>query len=117
MEKAVLILNEGPGSMKSWNALRIAAGLVGIDMEVEIFLIDAAAYIALKDQHPPEGLKELNLARKLTDLMDLGIKINACATCIDAGGVKKEYMVEGVTVTTLTDLSKSVKTCKNVMVF
>lgn len=117
MEKVTIILNEGPGSMRSWNGLRVAAGFVGVDMEVEVFLFDAGVYAAIKGQNPPEGLKELNLADKLTELMELGIKVNACGTCVEAGGLKKEDMVDGVTIRTLTDLCKSVKASNNVLVF
>ena len=117
MEKVTIILNEGPSSMRSWNGLRVAAGFVGVDMEVEVFLFDAGVYIAIKGQKPPEGLKELNLANRLTELAELGIKVNACGTCVEAGGLKNEWLVEGVTVCTLTDLCKSVKTSKNVLVF
>ena len=117
MEKVTIILNDGPASMRSWNGLRVAAGFIGVDMEVEVFLFDAAVYAAIKGQKPPEGLRELNLANKLTELMELGVKVNACGTCVEAGGLKKEELVDGVTVCTLTDLCKSVKAGKDVLVF
>lgn len=117
MEKVTIILNEGPSSMRSWNGLRVAAGFVGVDMEVDVFLFDAGVYTAIKGQKPPEGLRELNLANKLTELMELDIKVNACGTCVEAGGLKKEELVDGVTVCTMMDLCKSVKTSKNVLVF
>ena len=117
MEKVTIIINEGPSSMRSWNGLRVAAGFVGVDMDVEVFLFDAAVYTAIKGQNPPEGLKELNLAKKLTELMELGIKVNACGTCVEAGGLKKEILVDGVTVCTLTDLCKTIKTSEKVLVF
>ena len=117
MEKVTIILNEGPSSMRSWNGLRVAAGFVGVDMEVEVFLFDAGVYAAIKGQKPPEGLRELNLANKLADLMELGAKIKACGACVEAGGLKKEELVDGVTVCTLMDLCKSVKASKNVLVF
>ncbi len=117
MEKVTIILNEGPGTMRSWNGLRVAVGCVGVDMEVEVFLFDAAVYAAKKGQKPPEGLSELNLANKLTELMELGVKVNACGTCVEAGGIKKDEIVDGVTVCTFVDLSKSIKVSKNVLVF
>jgi uncharacterized protein involved in oxidation of intracellular sulfur len=117
MEKVIIILNEAPTSMRSWNGLRVAAGFVGVDMEVEVFLFDACVYAAIRGQNPPEGLKELNLANKLTELMQLGIKVNACGTCVEAAGLKKEELVDGVTVCTLMDLCKSVKASNNVLVF
>ena len=117
MEKVTIVLNEGPGSMRSWNGLRVAAGSAGADMEVEVFLLDASVYTAKKGQKPPEGLSELNLANKLTELMKLGVKINACGTCVEAGGVMRDEMVEGITVCSVVDLCKSIKESKNVLVF
>ena len=116
MGKVTIILNEYPGSMRSWNGLRVAAGLVGVDMEVEIYLLDAAVYVAKKGQHPPEGLKELNLAKKLCELLELGVSVYACQTCVEGAGLTKEEFVDGVRISTLTDLCKSIKESK-VLVF
>jgi len=117
MEKITIILNEGPSSMRSWNALRVAAGTAGADMEVEVFLLDASVYAAKKGQNPPKGLIELNLAAKLTELMKLGVKVRACGTCIDAGGLTKDEIVDGVIVSNVADLANSIKESKNVLVF
>lgn len=117
MEKIVIVLNEGPTNMKSWNGLRVAAGFVGVDMEVEIFLFDAGVYTAIKGQKPPEELKGLNLAEKITELLELDVKVNACGTCVKAGGLQAEDLVNGVVVCTLTDFCKTVKASKNVLVF
>lgn len=117
MEKVTVILNDGPSSMRSWNGLRVAVGLVGVDAEVEVYLLDAAVYIAKQGQNPPEGLKELNLAKKLSELMELGAKVFACGTCVAAAGLQKEELVDGVVVCTLIDLSKSIKANKETLVF
>lgn len=117
MEKAVIILNDGPSSMRSWNGLRVATGLAGVDMEVEVYLFDAAVYAAKKGQNQPEALKGLNLDKKISDLIELGIKIIACGTCVEASGLKKEEMVEGVVVGNLTDLCRAIKASKQVLVF
>lgn len=117
MEKLTIIINEGPSSMRTWNGLRVAAGSVGVDMEVEVFLIDTGVYSMMKGQKPPEGLKELNMADKLTELMELGVKVNACGTCVEASGVKKEQILDGITVCSMVDICKSIKTSKNALVF
>lgn len=117
MENICIVLNEGPGSMKSWNGIRVAAGMVGVDMQVHIFLFDAGVYTAMKGQKPPEGLKELNLAKKLTDLLEMDVKVTACGTCFEAAGLSQEQLVDGVRIGTLTDFCNSVKNSKNVLVF
>lgn len=117
MEKITVVLNDGPASMRSWNALRVAGGLIGVDVEVEAYLLDAAVYIAKKGQNPPEGLRELNLAKKLSELMELGAKVFACGTCVTMAGLQKEELVDGVVVCTLIDLCKSIKANKDTLVF
>jgi len=117
MEKVTIILNEGPTSMRTWNGMRIAAGLIGVDMEVELFLLDTAVYGAKKGQCQPEGLKELNINKKIESLMEVGVKVNACLTCIEGAGLTKEELIEGLNITNLNDLAKSIKTSKQVMVF
>ncbi len=117
MDKVTIIINDGPSSMRTWNGLRAAAGCAGVDMQVEVFLIDAGVYAMMKGQKPPEGLKELNMAKKLSELMELGVKINACGTCVEAAAVQKEQILDGVTVCSMVDICKSIKTSKNALVF
>lgn len=117
MDKITIILNEGPSNIRSWNGLRVAMGSAGANMEVEVFLLDASVYAAKKGQNPPKGLIELNLANKLTELMKLGVKVRACGTCIDQGGLTKDEILEGVIVSNVADLANSIKESKNVLVF
>jgi len=117
MDKITIILNEGPSSIRSWNGLRVAMGSAGANMEVEVFLLDASVYTAKKGQNPPNGLSELNLAGKLTELMKLGVTVRACGTCIDAGGLTKDEIVDGVIISNVADLANSIKESKNVLVF
>ena len=117
MENVCIVLNEGPGSMRSWNGIRVAAGMIGVDVQVHIFLFDAAVYTAVKGQKPPEGLKELDLAKKLNDLLEMDVKVSACGTCVKAAGLTQEQFVDGVRIGTLTDFCNSVKNSKNVLVF
>lgn len=69
MDKMTVILNEGPTTMRSWNGIRLAGGLLDVNVESEIVLFDEAVFCAKKTQNPPEELKGLNLAQKLTDLV------------------------------------------------
>ena len=117
MDKITIILNDGPSSMRTWNGLRVVEGAVGSDMEVDVFLLDASVYAVKKGQNPPNGLSELNLADKFDELIKLGVTVTACGTCVEAGGLKKEEMVDGITVGSIIDLCDSIKGSSNVMVF
>lgn len=117
MEKITIIINEAPSTMRAWNGLRVAAGCVGVDLEAHVFLIDAGVYVAKKGQKPPEGLKELNSADKIRELMQLGVKVTACGTCVSSAGLAKEELADGVAVGSMVDLCKSIKASSNVLSF
>lgn len=117
MEKTTVILNEGPDSMKTWNGLRIAAGLIGVDEKVEIFLLDDGVYAGKKGQQPVEKLKELDSAAKLQELIGMGVKVSACRTCTEMKGLTNEELVDNIEVTTLLDLAKLIKESKHVLIF
>ena len=119
LETITLILNTAPyGDEKIWNALRLAKALmVGTDkMKVNVFLLGDAVTAAKKGQKPPEGF--YNLGQMLKDLIDQGSPVVACRTCINARGVTKEELIEGVRVgTTSGDLVGWVKTSQKVISF
>lgn len=117
MDKVTIILNEGPGAMRSWNALRLAGGLLDVNMEVGIVLFDDAVFCAKDNQNPPEELKGLNLAGKMKELIGLGVKVLACGSCCLQKGLKKEELVAGVEVCCLTDVANAIKTSKETLVF
>ena len=117
MDKITIVLNEGPSSMRTWNGLRVAVGAAESEMSVDVFLFDASVYAAKHGQNPPNGLTELNLAEKLRELIKLGASVTACGTCVEAGGLKKEEIVEGITVGSIMDLCDSIKSSNNVLVF
>ncbi len=117
MDKMTVILNEGPSTMRSWNGIRIAGGLLDMNMEAEIILFDDAILCAKKAQNPPEELKGLNLAQKLADLIKLGIKVLVCGSCCEVKGLKKEELIEGAEVCCLTDVVNAIKTSKQTLVF
>ena len=117
MEKITIVLNEGPGSMRTWNGLRVATGFAESDTDVDVFLLDASVYAVKMGQNPPNGLSELNLADKFNELIKSGVTVIACGTCVNAGGLKKDEIVEGVTIGSIVDLCSSIKKSNNVLVF
>jgi sulfur relay (sulfurtransferase) complex TusBCD TusD component (DsrE family) len=117
MDKITVILNEGPDTMRSWNGLRLAGGLLDVNLEVEVVLFDEAVICAKKGQNPPEDLKGLNLAQKLADLIKLGVKVLVCGSCCQAKGVKNDEIIEGAQVCCLMDVANAIKTSKQTLVF
>jgi uncharacterized protein involved in oxidation of intracellular sulfur len=117
MEKVTIILNEGPSTMRSWNGLRLAGGLLDVNVEVEIVLFDEAVICAKKAQNPPEELKGLNLAQKLSELIKLGVKVMVCGSCSEVKGLKQDEIIEGAETVCLTDVANSVKTSNKTLVF
>lgn len=117
MDKITIILNEGPSTMRSWNGLRLAGGLLDVNLEVEVVLFDEAVICAKKGQNPPEDLKGLNLAQKLADLIKLGVKVMVCGSCAEVKGLKKEEIIEGTEIVCLTDVANAVKTSKETLIF
>ena len=117
MEKVTIILNEGPSTMRSWNGIRLAGGLLDVNLHAEIVLFDEAVFCAKKAQNPPEDLKGLNLAKKLSDLIKIGVKILVCGSCCDAKGLKKEELIDGAEICCLNDVANAIKTSKETLVF
>jgi len=119
LETITLILTTAPyGDEKIWNALRLAKALiVGTDkMKVNIFLIGDAVTTAKKGQKPPEGF--YNLEKMLKELVDQGSQVVACRTCVNARGLTKEELIEGVRIgTTVGDLAEWIKTSQKALSF
>ncbi len=117
MDKISIILNEGPNTMRSWNGLRLAGGLLDVNLQTEIILFDEAIFCAKKGQRPPEDLEGLNLGQKFSDLIKLGVKILVCGSCCELKGLKKEELIEGAEVCCLTDVANAIKTSNQTLVF
>jgi len=119
LETITIILNTAPyGDEKVWNALRLAKSLsVGTDkMKVNIFLLGDAVTTAKKGQKPLEGY--YNLEKMLKELVDQGVQLVACRTCINARGLSQEDLIEGARVgTTAGDLAQWVKESQKVLSF
>lgn len=117
METLTMILQSPPyGDEKIWNALRIAKALITatVGMKVNIFLLGDGVTAAKKGQKPPEGF--YNLEKMLSELIEHGVEVVACRTCISARGLTKEELVEGTRVgTTVGDLARWVQESQKVL--
>jgi len=119
LETVTILLNSAPyGDEKVWNALRLARALTSaaVKMKVNIFLLGDAVTTAKRGQKPPEGY--YNLEKMLKELVERGVEVIACVTCINARGLTQEDLVEGVRVgTTVGDLARWVKESHKLLSF
>jgi len=119
LETTTIILNTAPyGDEKVWNAFRLTKALLTatIGMKVNVFLLGDAVTTAKKGQKPPEGY--YNLEKMLKDLVDHGVPVVACRTCINARGLTQDDLIEGVRIGTTTgDLAQWVKESQKVLSF
>jgi uncharacterized protein involved in oxidation of intracellular sulfur len=116
METITIILQTPPyGDERIWNALRLARALISavIKMKVNIFFTGDAVVAAKKGQTPPTGF--YNLEKMLKDLIEHGVEVVTCRTCVAARGLTGE-LIEGVrNGTTVGNLAKWVKESDKVL--
>ncbi len=103
--KILIIINDAPyGSEKAYNALRLAMAVQRehTDIQVRIFLLADAVTCALPNQGTPQGY--YNLERMFKAVLDKGGQIKVCGTCSEARGIKGLGLIEGVEISTMSQL-------------
>ena len=116
--KILVIVNDAPyGSEKAYNAFRLAMALQKehADIEVWIFLMADAVTCALPVQNTPNGY--YNVERMLKGMVNKGAQIKACGTCADARGLRELPLVEGVELSTMSQLAHWVAEADKVLTF
>lgn len=114
----LLIINDAPyGSEKAYNALRLAMTLQKEhpNVEVRIFLMADAVFCALPQQKTPDGY--YNIERMFKGLANKGAAIKACGTCADARGIRSIQFIEGVEISTMSQLAQWVVEADTVLTF
>ncbi|MCI0520391.1 MAG: DsrE family protein [Chloroflexi bacterium] len=105
--KILLILNDAPyGTEKAYNALRMALTLQkehSETVEVRIFLMADAVTCALPNQATPQGF--YNIERMLKAVVAKGGLVKACGTSAEARGIKGIPLIEGVEISTMSQLT------------
>ncbi len=103
--RVLLVINDAPyGSEKAYNALRLAMALQAeySDVEVRVFLMADAVTCALPNQTTPQGY--YNIERMLKAIINKGGQVKACGTCSEARGIKGLSVIEGVEISTMSQL-------------
>jgi uncharacterized protein involved in oxidation of intracellular sulfur len=103
--KFLIIINDAPyGSEKAYNALRLVMMLQKEhkDADVHIFLMADAVTCALPGQSTPQGY--YNIERMLKAAINKGALVKACGTCMDTRGVTELRLIEGVEISSMSQL-------------
>lgn len=114
----LLIVNDAPyGSEKPYNALRLAVSLQRehADVQVRVFLMADAVTGALPNQSTPDGY--YNIQRMLRAIIAEGGEVKACGSCTQARGLVDLSLLEGVEVSTMSQLAQWVVTSERVLTF
>ncbi len=104
--KLLFIINDAPyGTEKAYNAFRMAMALQKEhteNVEVNIFLMADAVTCALPNQNTPQGF--YNIERMVKAVISKGAKVKACGSCSDARGIRDIPLIEGVEISTMSQL-------------
>src|SRR3990170_5901594 len=117
--KILLIINDAPyGTEKAYNALRMAMMLQkehAETVEVRIFLMADAVTCALPNQATPQGY--YNIERMLRSVISKGGEVKACGTCSDARGIRGLLLIEGIELSTMSQLAQWTLDADKVLTF
>lgn len=116
--KILIIVNDAPyGSEKTYNALRLAMKLQQehTGTELRVFLMADAVTAALPGQTTPQGY--YNIERMLHAVTNKGGLVKACGSCIEGRGLEKIRLIDGIEVSTMSQLAQWVVESDKVLTF
>ncbi len=117
--KILIIINDAPyGTEKAYNALRMAMTLLKENtenLELRLFLMADAVTSALPNQSTPQGY--YNIERMLKYVIGHGGLVKACGSCAEARGIKSLPLIEGVEVSTMSQLCQWTVEADKVLTF
>lgn len=117
--KVLIIINDAPyGSEKAYNVLRMAMALQkehAESVEVRVFLMADAVTCALPGQATPQGY--YNIERMLRSVIGHGGQVKACGSCAETRGVKNLALIEGIEISTMSQLTSWVVESERIVSF
>lgn len=116
--KILILINDAPyGTEKAYNAMRLAMTLQKEhpDNEVRIFPMADAVSCALPNQSTPQGY--YNLERMFKAVINKGAQVKACGTCSEARGIKGLALIDGVEISSMSQLTQWVVDSDKVLTF
>lgn len=115
----LLIINDAPyGTEKAYNALRMAMSFQkdhAENVQVNVFLMADAVTCALPNQATPQGY--YNIERMLKAIINKGGEIKACGSCAEARGIKALPLIEGIEISTMSQLTQWTLNADKVLTF
>lgn len=117
--KILIIFNREPydSTDVTWNGLRLAAKLQELGQEVRLFLMNDAVDMARDACKPPEGYDQ-DLTRMLKDLIERGVPVKVCGTCMARCGIyKNQPYFNGTEKSTMAALAEWVISSDKVITF
>ena len=105
MQKILIIVNDPPyGTERSYNGLRLATTLSRSEgVSLRVFLMADSIRCAQHGQTTPEGY--YNLERMIKGIVNKGVEIGACGTCMEARGMRDEDLADGVHRSNMAELT------------
>jgi uncharacterized protein involved in oxidation of intracellular sulfur len=111
-----IIVNDPPyGNEKLWNAFRLASTARSEGVDVRLFLMGDSVASAKTGQRTPDGF--YNMEKMLGAMLNKGVEIKACGTCINARGLDIPEFVEGVERGSMKTLVKWIRNSDQVITF
>jgi len=113
--KFTVIITTAPyGKERAYSGLRFALTSLLEGIDVNIFLLEDAVYVAKTSQNPSEVP---NYLEYLKNCIESGAIVKACGPCSRARGLSEEDLVEGVQLATMHDLVAFVNESDKVITF
>jgi uncharacterized protein involved in oxidation of intracellular sulfur len=116
--KTLLVLNRNPydGTDVTWNVLRLGEKLLDMGAELKIFLMNDSVDLAKEGVMPPEGY--FNLTEILQGLIEKGIQVRVCGTCLVRCGIHKQKpLIEGAPEAKMPELAEWITESDRVISF
>lgn len=116
--KVLIIINDAPyGTEKAYNAMRLAmmTQKEHADIEVRVFLLADAVTCAIPKQSTPQGY--YNLERMLKSVIQKGGIVKACGACAEARGIRGISLIDGVEISTMSQMAEWVVSSDKVLTF
>ena len=116
--QTLIILNRNPydGTDVTWNALRLAEQLLNADVDVRLFLMNDSVDLAREGIAPQQY--DFNLGEMLVALMDKGVPVKVCGTCmVRCGFGKNNSLLKGAVEAKMPELADWVKQADSVISF
>jgi len=112
-----IVIQNAPyqGDNKAWHALRFAGAALAEDMKVRVHLLDDGAVLAKRGHRVPDGA--VDLEKLLTELMECGLEVRACAMAMNECKLDERDLIAGVQTGSMTALAGWVKESDIVLTF